>query len=289
MQLVAGAYDAKWSHDGSQVAFLRDSGSSTNIWKAQATGGGEKQITTDGISFGGFSVLPYNRTQSTNYGWSPDDKKLIYCSEKPPNSSTVNVVSADGSDKPTIINSTETELFTSALWSSDGNRAIYLSQVREKSAGKALWSVWQTDLSSRKTESILQTDSVLRLLGWFGSTNDVIVATVEGKRKGSPNTAEVSLIRIADGANQVVARLQSAYLYNIQLSPDGRMVAFASHQDGADNVWLIPTMGGQARKITTNSDPRLYFSSLSWSPDGKAIYYGKQTTDSFISAINDFK
>jgi len=290
MQLAARAYDARWSHDGSQVAFLRDAGSATNIWIIQATGGGERQVTTEGIIGGRFTVLPYNRLESANYGWSPDNKKLIYCSKKSPAGSTVNIISADGSDKPTIINTTESDRFNSPLWSPDGNRAMYLSQAIEKSAGKALWSVWQTDTSLRKTETIFQTDSVLRLLGWLGLTKDVIVATVEGKHSGSQNAADVNLIRITNGGgNQVVARLQSAYLYNIQLSPDGRMLAFASHQDGADNIWLIPAIGGPARRITTNSDPRLYFSSLSWSPDGKAIYYGKQTTDSFISAINDFK
>lgn len=289
MQLAAEADEGKWSHDGNQMAFLRDTGSYVNIWTVRATGGGERQATTEGIITGGSTVLPYNRSQNASYGWSPDNKKLIYCSEKPPNGSTVNVVSADGSDKPTIINSSETERFASPLWSADGNRVLYLSQLKGAPAGKVLWTVWQTDMSSRKSDTIVQIDSFPRLLGWFGSTNEVMFATVEGKRRPTI-VADVSLIRVANGSgNQVVARLPSAYLNNLQLSPDGRMLAFASHQDGADNIWLIPTVGGQARKITTNSDPRLYFSSLSWSPDGKAIYYGKQTADSFVSAINDFK
>ncbi|MDQ3011126.1 MAG: hypothetical protein M3X11_10555, partial [Acidobacteriota bacterium] len=66
-------------------------------------------------------------------------------------------------------------------------------------------------------------------------------------------------------------------------------IAFTSRQDGKDNVWLIPANGGEARKLTANSDLKLYFSSLSWSPDGRAIYFGRQSRHSLLSMIINFK
>jgi Tol biopolymer transport system component len=117
-----------------------------------------------------------------------------------------------------------------------------------------------------------------------------MVATVEGKQ-AMADAADVDLFQVAltGGSGRSFARLKSAYLYNIQLSPDGRTIAFASHQDGRDNIWLIPALGGTARKITANADPQLYFSSLTWSTDGKTIYYGKQSRYSLISAVDNFR
>jgi hypothetical protein len=43
--------------------------------------------------------------------------------------------------------------------------------------------------------------------------------------------------------------------------------------------------GGAAKKVTSNNDARLFLSSITWSPDGKNIYFGKQNRFSMISMI----
>jgi len=40
-------------------------------------------------------------------------------------------------------------------------------------------------------------------------------------------------------------------------------------QDGKDNVWVIPANGGEARKLTSNNDPRLFFRAWRGHPMGK--------------------
>ncbi len=67
------------------------------------------------------------------------------------------------------------------------------------------------------------------------------------------------------------------------------MLAYVTQKDGRDNLWLMPARGGAAKKLTANNDARLYFSSLAWSPDGKAIYFGKQSRYSLLSMITNFK
>jgi Tol biopolymer transport system component len=71
--------------------------------------------------------------------------------------------------------------------------------------------------------------------------------------------------------------------------PDRELLAFTSRQDGKDNIWIIPANGGRARKLTNNNDPKLYFSNLAWAPDGRAIYFGKQSRYSQLSMIPNFK
>jgi len=67
------------------------------------------------------------------------------------------------------------------------------------------------------------------------------------------------------------------------------MLAYVSNRDGKDNIWLLRPVGGEARKITSNNDNRLYFSTLAWSPDSRAIYFGKQTRYSLLSMVTNFK
>jgi Tol biopolymer transport system component len=163
---------------------------------------------------------------------------------------------------------------------------LYFSESPPVANGKVVL----IELDSGKSEIIYQGDRFVRLLGWSGSDGNIMVATDERSKAGSAKPVEISLFQLAKGKDpKLFARLNSAYLRNIQLSPDRRTIAFASHQDGRDNIWLLPAVGGAAKKITANSDPRFYFSSLAWAPDGKAIYYGKQSGFSLISEISEFK
>jgi Tol biopolymer transport system component len=281
-QLTTGR-DPRWSPDGKKLAVVRTSGGTRNIWTLNATGSDERQITTEGIGLGGNSLMPYNRRHTRDYSWSPDGKKLLYVGDGPSN--VISIISSEGAGEATIVNDTNSDWFYSPLWSLDGERVIYLSQAKNNStSGKALWKIWLTEIETGRSEVIFQGDSGLRLLGW--SDQDVVAATVESFRNVAAN---VDLIRIAGGNSHMIGRLESAYLYNIQLSPDGKTISFASRRDGRDNIWLAPVTGGAPRKITGNTDPRLYFSSLTWSADGKSIYYGKQSRYSLIFSVDNFK
>jgi len=67
-------------------------------------------------------------------------------------------------------------------------------------------------------------------------------------------------------------------------SPDGKFIAFISNRcedpdnrPYEENIWLVPTAGGELQKIGT---PDGYKSGLSWSPDGKHLaYIGSETRE----------
>jgi Tol biopolymer transport system component len=123
------------------------------------------------------------------------------------------------------------------------------------------------------------------------SGDTLIVASVAGKRPFylTPEKVRLFQISLSNGEEKKIAELESAYFYNIQLSPDGRHIAYVSRSEGRDNISVIPVASGQARKVTLNTDPRVYFSSLIWSPDGKNIYYGRQTRRSLVSMFDNFR
>lgn len=281
----------QWSPDGKQIAFMRLVGEEQSLWLAQTIGGQNKPLVTGGLTRIENTLLPYLRVQTSSFSWSPDGKKIVYVSDKN-DRQNLWTISADGSGEASITNYNDPNLLLNCpLWSADGNRIAYSSKPSYASpTEKIIHSVQITDVGNKESKTVIQSETFLRLIGWSQDDKELILATLKG-RATSTRPTEVELVRVsvATGELRPIATVQSAYLYNIHLSADRRTIAFTSRQDGKDNIWLIPSSGGEAKKLTANNDARLYFSSLSWSPDGRAIYFGKQSRHSLLSMITNFK
>jgi len=131
----------------------------------------------------------------------------------------------------------------------------------------------------------------LGLVGWLRSGQELLVKSVPGKASLSPGPVDVSLfaISVRDGKQRPVAQLPVTYFQNIRLAPAADQIAYVTRQDGADSLQAIATTGGATKTIVTSNDPRVYFSAIAWSPDGKTIYYGKQSSWTVFSIIDNFK
>jgi Tol biopolymer transport system component/DNA-binding winged helix-turn-helix (wHTH) protein len=290
MQIAANGFNPTFSPDGSKVAFLRFADNQINIWMASNNGADERQLMTDDAGFDGFTMMPYNRGQIKDYSWSPDASSLIYCSKK---SGLWNVwkVSSDGTNEPQqISNNTDATLrFSCPLFSPDGKHIAYLSKViKPLSGAKPLTRVCL--LTGENSEIVFSSESVLKVLGWTPSGSDLIIAMCEGNEDHSKPT-KVRLLQVSAAGNNWndIAPIESAYFDNIQLSADGRKLAYTAHEEGKDNIRVILSMGGENTRITENIDPNVFGSGIAWSPDGKAIYYSKQRRVGEISMIDNFK
>ncbi|MFI5175813.1 MAG: protein kinase [Terriglobia bacterium] len=290
VQLVADGYELTWAPSGNQLAFLRDSGKGPNIWKVDVLGGEVRQLTKEGIFFDGFSYLPFNRRQGKDFSWSPDGSHIAYCSNKP-NAWNVWTVSADGSSETRISNNSNKDLFlTCPLWSPDGRTIAYTTTPRaSRKDAKRIRSVWLVE--DEESRLLYSSESDLRLIGWLGSDKNLLIATVNSGEDAPPTAMEVDLVQIslAKAASTVLAHLRATYFHNIELSPDKQKVAYVSRDSGADDVWVRWISGSASRRLTNNSDPRIYFSRVAWSPDGKTVYFGKQASYEIISMIDNFK
>jgi TolB protein len=229
-------------------------------------------------------MLPYNRAQVSDYDWSYDGKKIAYCSSDPRN---IWAVAADGSGGAQITANTDPRLLLYCpLWSPDGKLIAYSSIYRASSASeKPSYGIWIVDFEKRTSQRILNSDSYLRLLVWSESGSEIIFESIE-RHFGDALPRDIKLFQISAGGDiGLLAELKATYAFNIRLSPDKRSVAFVSRQDGKDNIWVTALGGGAAKKVTSNNDARLFLSSITWSPDGKNIYFGKQNRFSMISMI----
>ncbi|HEY3105137.1 MAG TPA: protein kinase [Pyrinomonadaceae bacterium] len=285
-QLAPDGFAPLWSPDGKQVAFLRAINGTINLWTVHGQGGDAKALTTGGVTFGGFSQLPYNRIQTQDFQWSPDSSRLIYCAKT---SGVANVwqIGTDGSGPAQLSENTDANmLLFSPIWSPDSQRVAWLA--RSTGQKQVSWSIWL--LAEGQQKQIFQSDSVLGLVGWLHSGQELLVKSVSGKAGLSVGPVDVSLtaISVRDGKQRPVAQLPAIF-ENIKLAPASDQIAYVTHADGADSLQVIAATGGTTKTIVTSGDPRVYFSAIAWSADGKTIYYGKQSSWTVFSMIDNFK
>ncbi len=286
-QLAPDGFAPLWSPDGKQVAFLRSINGTYDLWVVHARGGDARPLTTGGVTFMGFTLLPYNRLQTQDFQWSPDSGSLLYCANS---SGVANVwrIGIDGSGPTQLSDNTDANLrIFNPTWSPDGERVAWLAMSPGQK--QASWSIWL--FAEGQKRQIFQSDSMLGLVGWSPSGQELIVKSVPGK--GGPSNAPVdvslSAISVRDGKQRSLAQLQATYFQNIKLARAGNQIAFVTRQDAADSLQVIAATGGPTKTIMTSSDPRVYFSAIAWSPDGKTIYYGKQASWTMFSIIDNFR
>lgn len=286
-QLAPDGFAPLWSPDGKRVAFLRYVNGTNALWLVHAGGGDAKPLRTESVTFGGFSQLPYNRVQTQDFQWSPDSLRLIYCANA---SGVANIwqIGIDGSVPVQLSDNSDANMrLFNPTWSPDGQRVAWLSLSTPQK--KPSWSIWL--LAEGQQRQIFQSDSMLGLVGWSQSGQELIVKSVPGKGGLSVGRVDVALsaMSVRDGKQRSLGQLTATYFQNIKLAPAGNQIAFVTRQDGADSLQTIAATGGATKTIVTSSDPRVYFSAIAWSPDGKTIYYGKQSSWTVFSMIDNFK
>jgi len=244
-------------------------------------------LTSGGVATAGYSVSPYNFTQTKAFAWSPDSLRIAYVSMKSGASNIWIVRPREGQDEMLTDNMDGNITFVCPMWSADNNRIAFSFQ--RKGVGENARStsgLGLIDTATRQTAFVYETQKIFRLIGWTADENGVIVAEPD-KSSGLPPETVLKRIAIANGAESVLATLKNIYYYNIFLSDDRKNIAYAARAENRDDIWVIPSAGGAPRKLTDNNDSGLYFSRLAWLHDGSAIVFGKQTRFSLLSMITD--
>lgn len=287
VRLADHGFLPQWSSDGKTVAFLKLAGQEMEIWSVAGTGEMLKRVSAGGVEGIGYLLSPYLRSQVKHISWSPKGGVLAFPATR---EGITNLWLTDGSSERVIsANQDKNQYFYCPIWASDGVRIAYGSQTKKRDdAGRQRYSVWFCDLATNERKRLLETEETVKLLGWTRDEDALIFAVKKDDKAFTltPPEVPVRMVFVKTGEQRSLAVLKDAYFYNILLSPDKGSIAFTSRSNGTDNIWISPLEGGEARKVTGNDDPRLYFSSLAWAPDGKTIFFGKQTRFTSLSILS---
>jgi serine/threonine protein kinase/Tol biopolymer transport system component len=288
-QLTEGAYVAEWSPSGEMLAFLRPTGQPRGLFTATVSGGIERQLVSTGVTYAGRTGMTFERQQSAELSWAPDNSRIAYCAREG-GVANVYAVAADGSQNTRIsANVSKDWRISCPLWSPGGNQiAFVLESGNSLPMDEQFWELWVWEAGQSKM--IFHTKSILRLLDW-AEDGDLVVALAPNDDLNRVNTKEVKLFRVSpkDRRSRLLHILSGARQSSVRLSPDKRSVSFVATQSNRENIFLLSLAGRQPRQITQNGEEKKHYSSPVWAPDGKTIYFGKQTTWSVLTLIDNLK
>jgi Tol biopolymer transport system component len=249
-----------WSPDGSRLA-----------WTLGNSGDGVTVLT---LASGDTLRLPAPAPASSP-AWSPDGRNIAVAVGNPQfifgtgyfgnsGASAIWIVHVDGK-APTRV-APDSALNDSPQWSPDG-RALFLISDREGSRdiyrqllgrdGVAVGPVQRlttgTDAQGLSLSHGGARMAYSRLNTWTGIWSIPI-----------PVGGPVSI----RGARRITTGNET--IEEVDVSPDGRWLAFDSDRGGNMDLYIMPAAGGEARQITTH--PAGDFSA-DWSPDGRSILF----------------
>jgi tricorn protease len=304
-----------WSADGKSLYFVSDRGGSQNIWiKAAGSTAAPRQVTAfkggrvlwPSISFDGrliafehdFDVWTLDtssnqaaRVNITRRGapasatvehvaltediselaLSPDGKKVAFIVR-----GEVFAASAkDGGDAARISRTPEQE--SHLVWAPDSRKLVYSSD-RE-----AVEHLFMYDFASESETRLTNANDVDHSAGF--SPDGKSLAYVRGD-------AELRVLDISSKQDRLITRgvfdrPPFAEGRPFVWSPDNRWIAyFSTGEKGFTNVNVVAAGGANPRPISFLANS--YASSISWAPDGKAIYFdtGQRTESRQIARID---
>ena len=85
--------------------------------------------------------------------------------------------------------------------------------------------------------------------------------------------ADLYRIPLAGGDAQRLTHTPESRESSPAVSPDGRLVAFVAARGEEEAIWLLPTQGGEARRLAAVSTGA---SGLVWSPDGRHLAFASE-------------
>jgi dipeptidyl aminopeptidase/acylaminoacyl peptidase len=231
----------QWSPDGTRIAFMADRDKGNQIWLISPFGGEAEKLTSEENAIAGFR-------------WSPDSKRLAYITRDTPKDK------AEREKKK-----------------KDKFDTIVVEQ------GFTYSHLWAINVESKDKKRITEGTFTVDSAQWSPDGKWIaFVRSSNGAQESSyaelaPDRNTDIYIISADGGPARQLTQNPAFDNNPRWSPDGKWLAYTANIDAKSwaaktEIMLIATDGGAPRNLTKD-----FFESagggLSWSPNGKAIYF----------------
>jgi dipeptidyl aminopeptidase/acylaminoacyl peptidase len=242
-----GLASARWSPDGSVIAFLANASSEKDakrqIWILPVAGGDARRITD----------VPRGVQQ---FAWSPDGSQIAFVTSDDPPKTDEKVLSFEIGDDDYLMRE---EPSPSHLW---------IVPSKGGSVHRVTSGAWSLPIAHPPGPAPSP-------LSWSPDGKTIAITRRDSAHAGTPDSARVALVDVATGQ---MHRITTNDLDETQpvFSPDGSSVAFwfprGAKRGSANAIRLAPAGGGNGTEITTSLDHNVFRSI--WLPDGKSFLTG---------------
>jgi Tol biopolymer transport system component/DNA-binding winged helix-turn-helix (wHTH) protein len=236
---------ASWSRDGQHVAFAASDG----LYLAEKDGTGIRKLT-------GVPGIP-GKLQ-----FSPDGRRIRFdAHDDRRNLASIWEVDSNGSEMRLLFPELQQPLHTGA-WSEDGKYFFFNTHQPEKDLDDAVWVSLESSGSRGSHESTRRLTAGPILFGYT-------VPSPDGKQVYAIGTqSRAELVRYDSRSNQFVPYLSGISAASIDVSWDGRWIAYVSYPDLA--LWRCKLDGTERLQLTSSP---MQVVTPEWSPDGTHIAF----------------
>jgi len=248
----------KWSTDGTRLAGLR--ASAEGDWSIRIAKSGGETVRDIPLPE---DVLPFR----ADLAWSRDERLFAY-------TCTANAIGADTcrlwllreADGAVFPLTDGRSLARSASFSPDGRALHYVSN---QGGAMDLWRQALDEDGEPLGEPVALTAGLGIGHAAF-SPDGSRLAYGKGGRIANIWRAPLDKDGLITWSDTRQITFDEAYVETASVSADGTWLAVGSDRAGNDDIWIMPSDGGQMRQLTTDPTPDW---SPKWSPDGKQILF----------------
>ena len=258
---------ARWSPDGSQIAFVSDRGETSQVWLIPLGGGEARSLTKlEEGSVGELAWSPDGRSIAFNYRPKPEWQRKSAREEREKNKR---------STPPMVL------------------RRLHYREEGAGYIGDERWHLYVLDVATGEVRQLTDGEHDEGSLAWSPAGDRIAFIT---NRSANPDlTMHLDEIWIvpAGGGEETLVAAPAGPKHHLTWSPNGATFAYYGNTDVRDNwtatdphLWVVPTTGGGARDLSapldrpagddTLADLRAFgggWTGPVWSPDSRSIYF----------------
>lgn len=254
---AGGEYSAIWTPDGKKIAFMSGASGSMQVWEMDAEGENLKQISDveDGIS---------------GFLYAPDMSKVLFTKE-------VKVYETVKDANPDL-DKTTGRLMSDLMyrhWDSwvDSFSHIFVADYNNGSLGDA-----KDIMENEPWDAPLKPFGGTEQITWSTDSKTIVYTSrkLEGKAYSESTNSDLYAYSVANGETKNLTEGMMGYDTNPSFSPDGSLLAWESmERDGYESdksrLFVMDMATGEKTYYTKDLDQNA--NGLSWSADGKTIYF----------------